>query len=686
MNRSWVIPVSIIAVILVLAACCLLILGASTAFVLIRNVQDTSQITPTITPLVIRPTAPPTQSASNEDGQTGTPTTPSNTEALADPDTTLRILSEAEVPINDPADIARRLEGKENIPPTLAAPESPLQIGDQQEFWVTNADSNDTFKVNAILGYITEHSYFWLEDGIEYDKDELRDLAETFENQIYPTDREFFGTEWTPGVDSDPHLYILYTTGLGNGIAGYFSSNDSYNPLLQEYSNGHEMFVLNADNITLREEFTYGVLAHEFQHMIHWYRDRNETSWLNEGFSDLAMFLNGYDIGGHDYLYASNPDLQLNDWPNDPDKTSPHYGASFLFMTYFLDRFGEVATQALVADKLNGMESIDFVLQEIDAQDPISGKPIQADDVFMDWIIASYLQDGSVADGRYTYRKYANAPQPTESETIRNCDGSLRTRDVRQYGADYIRIKCSGSNLLHFEGSTQVSVLPAEAHSGRFAYWSNKGDESDMTLTQTFDFTDSSGALTLQYWTWYDIEEDYDYLYLEASVDGENWEILTTPSGTAEDPTGANYGWGYNGVSGSGPRWVFEEVDLSRFSGEKVQLRFEYITDAAVNGEGFLLDDIAIPEIGYASDFETDNGGWEANGWVRMDNVLPQKFRLAIISPGDQPAVTYVPLGSDNAIDIPINIGDGVDEVILIVTGTTRFTRQPAAYRFNFTP
>ncbi len=45
---------------------------------------------------------------------------------------------------------------------------------------------------------------------------------------------------------------------------------------------------MNADNTDLADSFTYSVLAHEFQHMIHWYRDRNEESWMNEGFSELA--------------------------------------------------------------------------------------------------------------------------------------------------------------------------------------------------------------------------------------------------------------------------------------------------------------------------------------------------------------------------------------------------------------
>jgi hypothetical protein len=248
---------------------------------------------------------------------------------------------------------------------------------------------------------------------------------------------------------------------------------------------------------------------------------------------------------------------------------------------------------------------------------------------------------------------------------------------------DYIRIKCHGDHTLHFEGSTQVGVLPTDPFSGLYAYWSNKGDESDMTLTKVFDFTDHDGPLTLSYWTWYDIEEDWDYLYLEASLDGENWQIINTPSGTAENPIGANYGWGYTGIS---PDWIKEDVDISQYAGQKVQLRFEYITDAAVNGEGLLLDNVSIPEIDYFTDFEDDNGDWESAGFVRIQNVLPQDFRVALISHGQTTTVEHIPLTTDNVANIPLHIGGDIDEVVLVVTGTTRYTRQPAAYRFNFTP
>ena len=694
MDRPVLVTIIIVALVFLLL-CCLCLAAVLVGGVLFSwNLQLPPQTEfswnseASATPVVVRPSPQatlPAEPSQESDPNSGTVDAIPPVEVDGAHET-LNTLTDTTVPINDPYSITERLEGKQDIPPTLDPPIAPFQLGAKKSFWASNTDTNENFQVPATLRYITDHSYFWIEDGLSYKEKDLRDLAETFEQQIYPTNREFFGSEWTPGVDGDQHIYILYTTGLGGNVAGYFSSMDSMNPLVQEYSNGHEMFVFNADNTDLGEEYTYGVLAHEFQHMIHWYRDRNETSWLNEGFSDLAMFLNNYNIGGHDYLYAADPDLQLNDWPNDQSQTTPHYGASFLFLNYFLDRFGEEATQALVANADNGMDSIDLVLQEMNITDPLSGMTVRADDVFADWVVTNYLNDPDVADGRYTYSDYPQAPQFSETETIRNCEPGLETRDVHQYGVDYIRIKCRGSATLTIEGSTQVPVLPADPYSGSYAFWSNKGDESDITLTHTFDFTGQSAPLTLSYHTWYDIEEDFDYVYLEASLDGESWQIISTPSGTPEDPTGNNYGWGYTGLSGGGPQWIQEEVDLSDYAGKQVQIRFEYITDAAVNGEGFLLDDISIPEIGYFSDFENDDGGWDADGWVRIQNVLPQSFQVSLIKQGDMTVVEDIPLTAENTAEIPLEFGNGVDEITLVVSGTTRFTRQTAAYRFDFAP
>src|SRR3970282_1929966 len=103
-----------------------------------------------------------------------------------------------------------------------------------------------------------------------------------------------------------------------------------------------------------------------------------------------------------------------------------------------------------------------------------------------------------------------------------------------------------------------------------------------------------------------------------------------------DDPSGNAYGWGYNGQSGGGlqAEWINEKIDLSAYAGETVWLRFEYITDAAVNGEGLLLDDISVPVGGYFTDFESDDGGWEASGFVRITNTLPQTYAITLITTG----------------------------------------------------
>jgi immune inhibitor A len=223
-------------------------------------------------------------------------------------------------------------------------------------------------------------------------------------------------------------------------------------------------------------------------------------------------------------------------------------------------------------------------------------------------------------------------------------------------------------------------VVPIDAYSGEYFFWSNRGDEANTTITRSFDFTDHDGPLTLSYFTWYDLEADYDYIYLEISEDGETWQILDTPSGTSEDPSGNSYGWGYNGASNG---WVQESVDLSAYSGKQVQIRFEYVTDAAVNGEGMVIDDIAIPEIGYYTDFEGGEDGWQANGWVRMNNAIPQTYRLSLITYGNNIEVIPVLIESDQSAEVDFEIGDGVEHVVLVISGTSRFSRQKAAYRIQ---
>jgi immune inhibitor A len=664
-SSNWL-PYAAVAALLICLCLALVLAGGGAAYLLVRQAPTflavPSHTAAAKTPVVVN--RPPPGSVSSD--------TEVNLQTVVVPD-------------SDLYDLACRLQDNCNVTHTLPAPSAPPNVGDKRMFWVMNSDTSENFQVSTTLRYITPHSYFWLEDGIEAKDADIAALMTAFEDKIYPTDRRFFGSEWTPGVDNDPHLYILYVRGVGATTGGYYSTADEYNPAMRKYSNGHELFVFNADGESLTDEYTYGTLAHEFQHMIHWNLDRNESGWLNEGFSEVAAFLNGYTVGGVDSSYAQNPDLPLTDWTSlsdNPDITANHYGQSFLFLMYFLDRFGDQATQALVKDQENSLTSVDDTLKSLNITDKESGLPITADDVALDWMVTLYLGDGKVGDGRYVYHNYPSAPRAEPTQKIAQCPRAPMDGSVSQYGPEYVEVTCVGDHTLSFKGSTVSQLLPADPHSGKYAFWSNKGDESDMTLTRAFDFSKVTGPIDFSYWTWYDLEKGYDYLYLEASADGTHWDILKTPSCTEKDLSGNAYGCGYTAMSGGGDaaRWILESADLSPYAGKTVQLRFEYVTDAALNGEGFLLDDLSIPAVGYSADFEADAGGWTANGFARIENALPQTFRLALIVKGSAGTIVqYVTVNPDQTADIPLSLKSG-ESAVLVVTGTQRFTRLPAGY------
>jgi immune inhibitor A len=154
-----------------------------------------------------------------------------------------------------------RLLGIHDIP-EIRFPRPPFQRpAITRQFYVQNAVTNQNFQVDATLRYIGDNVYFWIQNGVSYRAADLERLARTFDQEIYPTTRAYFGSEWKPGIDSDPRLYILYAGGLGTRIAGYFSSKDSVHPLAHKFSNGNEMFLLNADTVGLADEFAYSVLS-----------------------------------------------------------------------------------------------------------------------------------------------------------------------------------------------------------------------------------------------------------------------------------------------------------------------------------------------------------------------------------------------------------------------------------------
>ena len=685
-NRKWWIGGTVVVVVILLLCTCCVCAGAA--------ILMYTRSTPTIDPYY-----PPFM----PDDTPATPVEPPTTDPLPDEATeTLHALETALIPNSDLHELGVRFLGvPADTPRVAASTAADYAVGARRQFNVSNVDDDEQFEIDATLVYKTAHVYMWVEEGVNIDEKQLIEAADLFENHTYPTNREFFGSEWTPGVDNDPHLSILHARNLGSTVAGYFSSPDSYVSAVRSDSNEMEMFYINVENVTIGDDFYNGVLAHEFQHMIHFNNDRNEATWLNEGCSELAMELNNraypgghYDVGGSEYSYLSRPDTQLTSWPEgSAGDASPNYGGAYLFMSYFLDRFGEDATKALVAHTENSMDSVDIVLDEN------LGLTLTHEELFADWLIANLIDNTTLDAGQYGYADL-NVSEPRFAKTYRLKDSLIDQRtDVKQYGVDYIKLQGSAPVNFTFTGSTQTALMDTSAYSGKYLWWSNREDESDTRLTRVIDLGDATQA-ELRFWSWFHIEEDWDYAYVVVGTTADGtipdnlnstdiqWTILddSNLNCRANNPNGNNFGCGLTGKTAD---WQQLTADLTGFIGQEIALRFEYITDAAVNQSGFAVDDVEIVidgTVAFSDDMETGGGDWIAEGFVRHANVLPQEWIVQLVTFGPGPKVERLIMLDATSGEWVIDLGGQQDEAVIVISALAPVTTEAATYTYTLTP
>jgi len=156
-------------------------------------------------------------------------------------------------------------------------------------------------------------------------------------------------------------------------------------------------------------------------------------------------------------------------------------------------------------------------------------------------------------------------------------------------------------------------------YNGTHEWWSDKGDSMTTTLTRTVTLPANS---VLTFMSWWDIEQDYDYGYVEVRpVGSTTWQTVEGSITTNEDPNFANDGNGITGpsiwVAGNVDGWVPATFDLSEYTGT-VELRFRYTTDMAVTGNGWTWDDLRISAgdvTVFVDSAATADPGWEADGW-----------------------------------------------------------------------
>ncbi|MFG2225498.1 immune inhibitor A domain-containing protein [Streptomyces sp. NPDC048644] len=158
-------------------------------------------------------------------------------------------------------------------------------------------------------------------------------------------------------------------------------------------------------------------------------------------------------------------------------------------------------------------------------------------------------------------------------------------------------------------------VPPAE---GTHQWWSGMGDNLKNTLSRPVDLTGvSKAALTLK--GWWDIEENYDFLYAEVSTDGgTDWTPL---DGTANGKAVPRDGGGKPGLTGAAGSYQDLVFPLDAYAGKKIDLRFRYQTDGGMAQKGFAADALGVVADGkplFTDGAEGDDNGWSAKGFSRI--------------------------------------------------------------------
>lgn len=605
-----------------------------------------------------------------------------NTEAATAADTELyQAISAAPAAPADRTALAIDIEKLDpaKLPPIPTQPLQTYQVGDTRTFWTQNSTSFESKQITAKLMFISKHAYFWQDvdsaslnaAGVEPTSEDWAAAGESFDAS-YERVRAVFGSEESPGLDGDSRLFVIHSDSVGK-VGGYFGQADQLPAAVEAHSNqGQYFYISNTYSSGVASDYYKEVLAHEFQHMIHKHMDSDEEGWLNEGLSMLAQQVAG--MRGDNWVseYFITPDQSLWYWSS----TSADYGQSYLYLQYIYEIFGDEFVTALVSNQANGLESIDQTLAEFKSAR-------NADELYVDALTAAFFNNPAMGNGQFVYKTPKLTPMVPKYE-FKSTLG-IYQGVVQQYGGvDVITYTGKGNTTLTFTGDQTTKLLPTDAHSGEHFWWSSRNDSSFTTLTHEVDLRGTSTA-TLKYWSWYDIEEDWDYAYLLVSTDnGIHWNLVPVTSSRDTNPVNQNLGHGITGLSGGGAEaiWIEESADLTPYTGQRILIRFAMQNDLAVNHYGFAVDDLSIQEIGWSDDAETDSE-WESDGFARIHNRVPQVWGVRAVEQGADNAIVVHDLEViDGVAKLDINMNE-MKRLVIFVIGQTRYTTIPATYQLE---
>jgi hypothetical protein len=614
----------------------------------------------------------------------------------------------------DPMDLSPEMLGKDEIAirklaarvgPAIATKASPAGdpalVGD--EFIVSVSDSgsgidyDETFVVlmdgahgiillekAAFDGYdpSTEEYVFPNPNGCWRPEDrispaQLTYLLSEFDNNIYPTVTTVFGQPLPRGGEGQKTWILIhnirdvsyYDCSTTSYIAGYFSASENA-------ENNKNMMHIDSYDWANRtgpdsdNPFLYeGIFAHEFEHLVHFDVDPDEPSWVDEGLADLSAFICGY---GHSeshiaYYMVYHPFVALTDWSSGLED----YGASYLFQLYLYEKFGGAAfTSALVQEQANGIEGIENTLAAF-------GQKETFDQIFDNWTVANYIDDTRKAKGKYGYETLDIGSMDSWGYSIAYALQSFWWGppdeapfeipsywfgDPQPYTAHYYRYTNGVDALASVDGDDFAGTT---AYSGTYEWYSDTENLAWRSFYQTFDIP-ATGA-TLNFQTYYDIEQDWDYGYVEVyDQDTGEWYTLDAtgtvdyvahaqdnPS-TPDEREPASYAAAgrWHAFTGQSGGWVPVSMDLTPFADHTVDLYFTTWQDNVFSLEMMYVDDISIPEIGFLDDVEAGEDGWTSTGWQVTDGILENGIGVVTVDTKGVPSERYPEPAGNNAMSL----------------------------------
>lgn len=254
-----------------------------------------------------------------------------------------------------------------------------------------------------------------------------------------------------PDIDRNGQVFLLlidirddYVPGSSETyVAGYFDPLDQ----LQQ-GNLADIIYLDTNPALINEDnkqFTLSILAHEYQHLIHYSQDPHEELWINEGLSELSPVLMG--LPHRDFAsYLANTNVQLDRFDNE----LADYARCGLFFLYSWILMGTPYIQELIQSDDTGIEGIGNTL--------IHHNDLSFDDLVLNWHKANFIQ----GDGQLGYGGGYAIPQPVLHDRIIDFPEDDYQQEVQRLGAHWALIT-GGENLFIYgdnsRGEPTISLI-----------------------------------------------------------------------------------------------------------------------------------------------------------------------------------------------------------------------------------